>query len=194
MNTNRVRKIDPATVSARLVCLREWLGLTQQQMAGMLRMPPRTYRTWECPGRRLWHGGGFLEKLVTATGVSGAWVLTGSYHLEPPSPAPLAADGLPLPRSAGIRITDPGEIAFLEQVQQMPSEERARMETLLNAIVQRQPAPVLRAAAIDYFRASGVPERQAGGSVDKLMRDFNDLHTSMVAGENRSGSDGVRLE
>src|SRR5215831_15143913 len=106
--TDHVRKIEPAEISTRLVCLRESIGLSQQQMAAACAVTPRAYRAWE-RGDRKWHRSRFLDKVCTASGVSGSWLLTGSYHFEPPSVMPLARDGLPLPKGRRMHVSDPGE-------------------------------------------------------------------------------------
>jgi len=161
------------------MALREWVGLTERQMAAACAVTPRTYRAWE-RGQRKWSRGDFLAKVRTVTGVSGAWLLTGSFSREPSSAVPLAADALPLPRHRRMVVSDPGEISFLEMVRQLPPDVQDRFEALLDAIIKRKPAPVMRQAAIDYFTASGVPRGLAGLRADRLMRDLNNLRTKKL--------------
>ena len=59
-------------VAGRLALLRNWLGLSQEEMAIRLRMSPRAYAKWEEPTgeKRRQHSMLFLTTLHGATGVS----------------------------------------------------------------------------------------------------------------------------
>jgi len=89
----------PATeISARLVLLRTWLGLTEPEMAHRLGMPIRSYQEWERPGRRKFRSKMPLMKVSEATGVSADWLARGTDHEGRPSTDPVAVNGVPMPR------------------------------------------------------------------------------------------------
>jgi len=86
-------------MSARLVVLRQWLGLSPHEMAARLGMAPRTYREWERPGGRKWRrvNQSPLVKIHAATGVCLNWFICGDHGDHPPD-VPIARSGEPLPQ------------------------------------------------------------------------------------------------
>jgi transcriptional regulator with XRE-family HTH domain len=67
----------PEDVTARLVILRLWLGLSESEMAARLRMTPATYRQWEHRGGRRWRSLKPIMKVADAINVSAAWLAYG---------------------------------------------------------------------------------------------------------------------
>jgi DNA-binding transcriptional regulator YiaG len=84
-------------ISIRLGILREWLGLSQHEMAAKLDMSTHTYQEWERPGCRKWRGIVFPWKVCRVTGASVDWLCFGGYSNQPPSVVPLMVGGKPMP-------------------------------------------------------------------------------------------------
>jgi transcriptional regulator with XRE-family HTH domain len=93
MNDNR-EPSPPQDVTARLVILCRWLGLSENEMAARLGMAAATYRQWERRGGRQWRSIKPLKKVADAIGVSAAWLAYG------PSCVPFAKDGASMPAGA----------------------------------------------------------------------------------------------
>jgi len=82
-------------ISARLLLLRQWLGLSQQEMAARLGLSVRAYREYE-RGRRKWHDTLFILRVSAATKVSIDWMWRGHYPGRPKSRVPFDTHGRPM--------------------------------------------------------------------------------------------------
>jgi len=180
---------DGAEISARLVVLREWLGLSQDEMAGRLGMPVRVYREWERPGRRQWRS--LMQppasRISAVTGVSLHWLCCGEYPDQPPSDVPLAIGGEPLPpvlrvvgsavKRTARRKPSPAraaEIACFEMVRALPPLAQELLPPLMEAMADREPANVVRRLALDFMRAKGLSSAAARHQTNWFMRKLMD--------------------
>ena len=66
--------------------------------------------------------------------------------------------------------TDPGEIALLKKVRAMPPQAQEALTQLAQAAVDREPAHVVRQAALDFMRAKGLSAVVAVQEADRFMR------------------------
>ena len=82
-------------MSTRLVLLRQWLGLSQAEMAARVGMTVRAYREYE-RGHRKWKDLSFTIRVSATTNVAIDWLRFGDWWGEPPSRAPIAVDGAPM--------------------------------------------------------------------------------------------------
>ena len=84
-------------ISGRLLVLREWLDLSEQEMAARLGLSMPAYREYERPDGRTWSDFSFPLKVAAATGVSPDWLIHGSHSRgRPKSRVPLDANGRPM--------------------------------------------------------------------------------------------------
>ena len=80
---------------APLVFLRQWLGLSQAEMASKLGMTARAYRAYE-RGHPKWKDSSFNLRVSAATNVSIDWLWIGGCWEGPPSRVPLTVAGAPM--------------------------------------------------------------------------------------------------
>ena len=82
-------------MGTRLVFLRQWLDLSQAEMATKLGMTVRAYRAYE-RGHPKWIDSSFTTRVSAATNVSTDWLWIGGYWGGPPSRMPLTVAGGPM--------------------------------------------------------------------------------------------------
>ena len=82
-------------MGTRLVFLRQWLDLSQAEMATKLGMTVRAYRAYE-RGHPNWKDWSFTTRVSAATNVSIDWLWIGGYWGGPPSRVPLTVSGAPM--------------------------------------------------------------------------------------------------